>query len=128
RMEKMMTIVMVSDMERSVRFYRDTLGLKLRFQSPEWTEFDLSGTTLALHSGGKPAPPPMGKEQFAGTASIGFTVDNVDSKFNELKARGVRFVMEPTEREGEGIRLAVAIDPDGLGVSFAQVMQRGEPR
>ena len=127
-MQNMMTIVMVSDMDRSVRFYRDTLGLKLRFQSPDWTEFDLGATTLALHGGGKAAPVAGGKNQFAGTASIGFTVDNVDSVFKELKAKGARFIMEPTEREGEGIRLAVAIDPDGLSVSFAQVMQHGQPR
>jgi lactoylglutathione lyase len=120
-MDNMMTIVMVSDMNRSVRFYSDMLGLKLRFESPDWSEFDLGGTTLSLHGGGKPAPPPIGKEQIAGTASIGFTVSDVDKTFGELKAKGVRFVMEPTEREGEGIRLAVAIDPDGLGISFAQV-------
>ena len=127
-MQNMMTIVMVSDMDRSVGFYRDTLGLKMRFQSPDWSEFDMGSTTLALHGGGKVQPPAAGKEQFAGTASIGFTVDNVDNTFNDLKGKGVKFVMNPTERQGEGIRLTVAIDPDGLGVSFAQVVQRGEPR
>jgi lactoylglutathione lyase len=127
-MQNMMTIVMVSDMDRSIRFYRDTLGLKMRFQSPEWSEFDMGQTTLALHGGGKVQAVAGGKEQLAGTASIGFTVDNVDETFRELKSKGVRFVMEPTERQGEGIRLAVAIDPDGLGVSFAQVTQRVEHR
>jgi lactoylglutathione lyase len=127
-MQNMMTIVMVSDMDRSVRFYRDTLGLSMRFQSPEWTEFAMGSTTLALHAGGKAQSAPGGKEQLAGTASIGFTVENVDATFNDLKSKGVRFVMEPTERQGEGIRLAVAIDPDGLGVSFAQVTPRGDRR
>jgi lactoylglutathione lyase len=121
-MQNMMTIVMVSDMERSVQFYEKTLGLKLKFQSPEWSEFDLGSATLGLHGGAKPAAPATGKDQVAGTASIGFTVDNVDATFAELKTKGVRFVMEPTEREGEGIRLAVALDPDGMGISFAQVM------
>jgi lactoylglutathione lyase len=127
-MQNMMTIVMVSDMDRSIRFYRDTLGLKMRFQSPDWSEFDMGATTLALHGGGKVQGVAGGKEQLAGTASIGFTVENVDATFRELKSKGVRFVMEPTERQGEGIRLAVAIDPDGLGVSFAQVTQRVEHR
>jgi lactoylglutathione lyase len=115
----MMTMVTVSDMDRSVQFYRDTLGLKLRFQSPDWTEFDAGSTTLALHGGGVPAPPP-GKEQYAGRASIGFNVENVDKVFEDLKAKGVRVLMPPTERAGEGIRLAVFLDPDGLPVSFAQ--------
>ena len=43
-------IVYVSDMSRSVRFYRDIVGLPLRFESPEWTEFDTEGATLALHA------------------------------------------------------------------------------
>ena len=119
-MGNMLTMIMVSDMERSVRFYRDTLGLKLRFQSPDWSEFDLGSTTLALHGGGKPGPPTQPKEQLAGTASIGFTVDNLDRVYEDLRARGARSVMAPTERQGESIRLAIFSDPDGLPISFAQ--------
>jgi len=119
----MITMIMVSDMDRSVRFYRDTLGLKLRFQSPDWTEFDLGSATLALHGGGKPGPPQRG-EQFAGTASIGFNVDDLDKVCNDLKAKGASMVMPPTERAGEGIRLAVFTDPDGLSVSFAQTVEQ----
>ena len=33
-------ILFVSDMSRSVKFYRDVLGFALRFELPEWTEFD----------------------------------------------------------------------------------------
>src|SRR5262245_54490499 len=120
-MQHMMTMVMVSDMDRSVRFYRDTLGLKLRFQSPEWSEFDAGSTTLALHGGGVPAPP-QGREQIAGRATIGFGVENVDKTFEELKGKGARVAMPPTEREGEGIRLTVFLDPDGLPISFAQTI------
>jgi len=126
-MQNMMTIVMVSDMSRSVSFYQGTLGLKLKFQSPEWSEFDLGSTTLALHSAAKPTGMPS-KEPVAGTASLGFSVDDLDKMVTDLKAKGVRFVMEPTVRENEGIRLAVAIDPDGLGISFAQVIGHGQPR
>ena len=43
-------IVFVSDMKRSVSFYRDVLGLPLKFESPGWTEFATDGATLALHS------------------------------------------------------------------------------
>ena len=38
------TMVVVSDMQRSVEFYRDKLGIPLKFQSPDWTEFQ-TGTT-----------------------------------------------------------------------------------
>ncbi|MCI0743088.1 MAG: VOC family protein [Gemmataceae bacterium] len=43
-------IVFVSDMKRSVAFYRDVLGLPLRFESPGWTELATEGATLALHA------------------------------------------------------------------------------
>ena len=121
------TMVVVSDMQRSVEFYRDKLGIPLKFQSPEWTEFATGATTLALHGGGVPAagPPSGDPSKTAGACSIGFNVDDVDKAYEDLKAKGIRFVMPPTQREGEGIRLAVAIDPDGLPISFAQLIAHG---
>ena len=72
-------MVNVSDMSRSIAFYRDLLGLKLRFDSPGWTEFDTGSTTLALHATSSPAPPrdPARREPPAGTCSFGFSVDDV---------------------------------------------------
>ena len=120
------TMIIVSDMSRSVEFYRDKLGIPLKFESPEWTEFQTGATTLALHGGGvrQEAGHNGDPSKQAGTCSIGFNCDDVDKTFEELKARGVVFVMPPTQREGEGIRLAVAIDPDGLPVSFAQMIAK----
>jgi len=64
------------------------------------------------------------KERYAGRASIGFNVENVDKVFEELKSKGVRVAMPPTERAGEGIRLAVMLDPDGLPLSFSQTVSQ----
>jgi lactoylglutathione lyase len=118
------TMIVVSDMDASVEFYRDKLGIPLKFQSPEWTEFQTGATTLALHGGGvKSSAPPSGDpSKQAGHCSIGFNVEDVDKTYEELKAKGIRFVMPPSQRDNEGIRLAVAIDPDGLPVSFAQLI------
>jgi lactoylglutathione lyase len=118
-------MVAVSDMERSVAFYRDKLGLTLKFQSPDWTEFQTGPTTLALHGGGAPRPPAPGGERgksYAGTCTIGFTVADLEKTFADLTARGVHFIMPPSQRESEGIKLAVGIDPDGLSISFAQML------
>lgn len=112
-------MVVVTDMARSVEFYRDKLGLKLKFDSPEWTEFETGATTLALHGGGESGERLRGKKR-AGKCTIGFNVENLDQAYNELKSRGVTFIMEPQAREGEGIRLAVAVDPDGLEITLAQ--------
>ncbi len=117
------TMVIVSDMTRSVEFYRDKLGIPLKFQSPDWTEFQTGATTLALHGGGILQEGARGDQSKpAGTCSIGFNVEDVDGTYEELKAKGINFVMPPTQREGEGIKLAVCVDPDGLPISFAQMV------
>lgn len=115
-------MVTVSDMRRSIEFYRDLLGIELKFESPEWTEFQTGATTLALHGGGIPQEESRsaGKESPAGRCSIGFNVNDLDRTCEELKTKGVMFVMPPTERQDEGIRLAVCLDPDGLPISFVQ--------
>jgi lactoylglutathione lyase len=118
--------VNVSDMSRSVAFYRDVLGLPLKFQSPGWSEFQTGATTLALHliraRGEAPAEP------LAGTCSIGFSVENLAATHRELAARGAQFIRAPTEQASEGIRLAVCVDPDGLPIAFAEPLTREAPR
>jgi lactoylglutathione lyase len=120
------TMVIVSDMARSIEFYRDKLGLNLKMQSPEWTEFETGPTTLALHGGGtqqERSQLVMEGCKLAGTCSIGFNVEDVEQTYADLQARGVEFIMPPTAREGEGIKLTACLDPDGLPVSFAQLMR-----
>jgi lactoylglutathione lyase len=119
-------MVNVSAMDRSVAFYRDTLGLTLKLETPGWTEFETGASVLALHlveaiertkDGGRGGP-------VAGTCSIGFSVPDIDAAYAQLQSRGARFVMPPTTQANEGIRLAVCVDPDGLAISFAQPIAR----
>ena len=119
-------MVNVSDMRRSVAFYRDTLGLQLKFESPGWSEFETGATTLALHLGTRTARSEAATQAgpTAGTCSLGFSVRDLNSTYAELCGRGAHFVMPPTEQASEGIRLAVCIDPDGLTISFAEPMAR----
>jgi catechol 2,3-dioxygenase-like lactoylglutathione lyase family enzyme len=119
-------MVNVSDMSRSVAFYRDILGLSLKFESPGWSEFHTGATTLALHLirarvGGEGRVP---AEPVAGTCSIGFSVEDLAATHRELVARGAQFVLAPTEQANEGIRLTVCTDPDGLTISFAEPLTR----
>jgi lactoylglutathione lyase len=114
-------MIVVSNMQRSIQFYRDILGLPLKFDTEEWTEFQTGTTILALHGGGiAGGKPEQDESKIAGRCSIGFNVKDVDKTYSDLKEKGVRFVMPPMSRDGEGIRLAVCMDPDGLPVSFAQ--------
>ena len=96
----------VADMNKAVEFYRDTLGLELRFQSPGWTEFVTGDTTLALHEASDSHP--------AGSASIGFRVADVDAFY---KDSGVEFTSPPTETFGH--RIARFKDCDGAEVGVS---------
>ncbi len=50
-LSKLGTIMLgVRDMERSIAFYREVLGLAVRFAGPEFAFLDGGGVTLALRS------------------------------------------------------------------------------
>ena len=118
-------MITVSNMARSVAFYKDKLGIPMKFGTPEWTEFQTGTTTLALHGGGQPpASPRDPNAHVAGSCSIGFNVDNLDLVYEQLQAKGVVFAMPPTAREGEDIKLAIALDPDGLPISLGQAAKK----
>jgi lactoylglutathione lyase len=80
-------IVFVSEMKRSVAFYRDILGLPLKFESPGWTEFSTEGAILALHFS-EMANPPKGNSgpAPAGMCRPGLGVPNID-KFHQRTLR-----------------------------------------
>ncbi len=112
------SIVVVSDMSRSVAFYRDVVGIPLKFESPGWTEFITDGATLALHKGDAPAP--QGETQRteqAGQCRAGFQVPNLDEFHQRMTERNVPCIEEPTETFG--VRIAQYVDPDGLVFSVS---------
>jgi hypothetical protein len=44
-------IKFVADMDKAVKFHRDLLGLKLKFESPGWSQFVTGETTLCAAPG-----------------------------------------------------------------------------
>jgi lactoylglutathione lyase len=115
-------IIYVGDMQRSVAFYRDTLGLPLKFTSPGWTEFIMGSTTIALHVVGSQGEEAIEREAMppAGRAQIGFLVDDLEATYEALKAqKGVVFSLPPT-MQNSGVKLAVLHDPDGFGIALQQ--------
>jgi len=102
-------IVHVSDMKRTVSFYRDVMGLPLRFESPGWTEFATDGATLALHA-----------FEGAGLCRPGLSVENLDEFHRGMVEKNVPCVQEP--KELFGARIAQYTDPDGLAISVSQEM------
>jgi lactoylglutathione lyase len=109
-------IVLVSDMARSVRFYRDALELPLRFESPHWTEFDTEGATLALHLAPGPAVASTGEGP--GSCRPGFSVPDLDAFHSRMIAQQVQCMQEP--RVTFGARIAQYVDPDGLVLAVSE--------
>src|SRR5262245_710151 len=103
-------------MKRSVAFYRDVLGLPLKFESPAWSEFATGGATLALHvseaAGGEGADP---RKLPAGRCRPGLSVPDLDAFHQKMMEKNVPCAAEPKETFGTCI--AQYIDPDGLAIS-----------
>lgn len=107
-------ILLVSSMERSVKFYKETLGLPIKTKSKDWTEFFSSGTVLALH--------PAKKKSAIKPASgmlVGFEVSDLDASVKKLKEKKVKFYKKP-KQEPFG-KHAIIQDPDGHLVSIAEI-------
>ncbi len=116
-------IVFVSNMDRSVTFYRDVLRLPVKFASPEWTEFATEGATLALHPAAVPNPDASPPAQTpAGRCQLGFWTDDIDLFHTQRLAQGVPCLQPP--KVEHGTKLAVYADPDGLPFSIGQSPQQ----
>jgi lactoylglutathione lyase len=111
-------IVFVSDMPRSVAFYRDVVGLPLRFESPAWSEFSTEGATLALHTSEEPAGADREpRRELPGRCRPGLAVPDLDAFHRRMTQHNVPCLQEP--KAVFGVRVAQYLDPDGLSFSVA---------
>lgn len=108
-------ILLVSNMDSSIKFYRDTLGLVVKNISDEWTEFFTSGTVLALH-------PAKTKVKHNPNMLVGFMVSDLDSIASTLRSKDIKFFKEPKE-ESFG-KHAIIEDPDGHLISIAEIKSK----
>jgi len=105
-----LTMLGSSDVERSVAFYRDVIGLRVTGRIEQFVFFDTGATTLAIT--GVLAPAGSG----AATHECVFGVESVTKTYAALKDR-VEFSNEP--RVVSGANWAVNFrDPDGHQCSF----------
>jgi catechol 2,3-dioxygenase-like lactoylglutathione lyase family enzyme len=113
--------VTVSDTDRAIDFYVDTLGFEKVVDVPmgpgmRWVEVSVAGTktTIAL------APPPQGQD--AGGAQTGICLDtsDVDADHAALKAAGVD-VDDEVSRYGDPVPPMFWLrDPDGNSLIVVQ--------
>ncbi|HXV45502.1 MAG TPA: VOC family protein [Nitrososphaera sp.] len=110
-------ILLVSNMDRSIRFYRDTLGIPVKTKSKDWTEFFNKDTVLALHPAKKKSQMKTGSGML-----VGFEVSDLESTVKTLKQKKVKFFKKPKD-EPFG-KHAIIRDPDGHLVSIAEIKEK----
>jgi catechol 2,3-dioxygenase-like lactoylglutathione lyase family enzyme len=77
----------VTDVDRAIAFYRDTLGMKLLFQVPNMGFFACDGVRLMISGSEKPA------EHYGSV--IYFKVPDIHQTFEILVQRGAHFEGDP---------------------------------
>lgn len=111
-----------SDLERSIAFYRDQLGLSLvaRFDPPGLAFFQLGHVRLLLERSDQPEP---------GSSVLYLRVPEIQQAYEALKSRRVVFSSEPQliHRDDAGLFgepgaeewMAFFSDPDGNALALA---------
>jgi catechol 2,3-dioxygenase-like lactoylglutathione lyase family enzyme len=134
------------DMDRSVHFYRDLLGMKLLYDAereniPAYVKIigykdvkiriagleDGRGIMICLMQYRNPPMRARSQENFQqGAAGIAFEVEDVDADYARLTAAGVESRSEPVVivRDGKPVAKACYMhDPDGVTVEIYQPMK-----
>lgn len=106
---------MVDDVDRSIAFYTDVVGLTLGHRSGPYAQFHSGTCRLALYDR-------AAMDELVGPGAafeIGFKVDDVDVEFDRMTAAGAMGAVVPSDRPW-GQRTAYVRDPDGHLVELAQ--------
>ncbi|HEV2460358.1 MAG TPA: VOC family protein, partial [Ktedonobacterales bacterium] len=112
------TRLLVREYAACFRFYRDVRGFAPNFgdEASGYADFSTGDVTLALFDRQEMAEAVStasrsGEDQ--DRVALIFAVENVDQAYSDLMAKGVTFIIQPTERTDWGIRVAHFRDPDG---------------
>ncbi len=109
--------VYVSNMDRAVRFYSETLGLKLAYRfGDHWASVEAGrGLTIGLHPASAQMPP--GRK---GSMAIGLELTgSIKDAIKALEAKGVKF--QSVSSEGKAGAFAGFEDPDGNQLYIAEL-------
>jgi predicted enzyme related to lactoylglutathione lyase len=105
-------LIFVRNLDTMLRFYRDTLGLRVGFANEHFAELSAGpGASIALH-GGTEEPPAID-----GDVMIEFTVGDIEATARQLNERGVK--VDPIRSEAFG-KIAHLWDPEGHRIGLEQ--------
>ncbi|MBT8484431.1 MAG: VOC family protein [Phycisphaerales bacterium] len=104
----------VTDLDRSVAFYRDVVGLEIESvnEAIKWARVKTGIPSVTIGLGESP------EAKGSGTVSLNFGVRNIEHARATLEARGVEF-LGPTITIPGVVKLADFLDPDGNKIRIA---------
>lgn len=107
-------ILAVKDLDRSLHFYHEIIGLPIKMQRRTWIDLGVTGALLSLH------PASLAAEHRGGSIdngiTIGFLVGDVQSALDELREQGVHVYRDIVERAAG--KNAIIYDPDEYLISL----------
>jgi catechol 2,3-dioxygenase-like lactoylglutathione lyase family enzyme len=113
RIQGVMAMVAVGNIEQATRFYRDVLGFTIQDEQEDWVIFEQG---VGLHV----SPEPTAEIDFRINAvMLTLFVDDVRATFHELTGKGVPFFLPPTTENG--VTFATFRDTEG---NLVQIMQQ----
>ncbi len=115
--------IICKDLEKMIRFFTKVLEAKLialkKFGTADGASLDLQGTTVNLRLRKE-------EEELVGDASqarygydhIGLEVEDIDTAFKDLQARGFSFLMPPTDIPD--LKIAFFKGPEDITIELVQ--------
>ena len=133
--------IAVTDMEKSLKFYRDLLGLKIKSLVDEEGEFldnmlayenvknrvaklyAKNGNALVELIDSKSYGNKKDRDFFTiGTSHFAFTVDNLEKTYDYLVKNGVKFTAPPQQTPDGFAKVTFCEDPDGTLIELVEVI------
>ena len=141
------TGIVVADMQRSLRFYRELLGMEVWADFRDESEYvqavtDVPGARIWMiklkaadgasiellqylsHPQDVPEP---ARACDVGCNHVALQVDDIDELFRKLKAEGIRFHAPPTVSPDGCAKVTYCRDPEGVIIELVEILPSSPP-